>query len=175
MKNKKELKIGEIVYIVSVRDMTNSSKGRVDYAFGPDEFDEDERDVYRIVKEDGLARYYRYPSVKGDFFLVYTRREYINALKKIIDKNNKKLSDFALQTEKDNKNIDKKINMIESVCNNSNGHDYGKWQMKVDYSDPWVARDGEIEHCRYWIKRCKNCGYTVASLSMPEELKEKTR
>lgn len=74
----KKLEIGEIVYMTTYRNLLESKIAKVVHSYGLDEFDEDERELYKVVGEDGNSYVYHYPSMVEDYFYLFTRGEYIN-------------------------------------------------------------------------------------------------
>ena len=81
--NNNKLTIGEVVYMIEGDNILSSMKGSVVKDYGFDEFDELEREVYRVKGDNNKDYIYHYPSDRKEYFCLYTRSEYIKLLKSL--------------------------------------------------------------------------------------------
>lgn len=165
MENK--LKVGDVVYMTTYRNPLKAEKATVVSCYGLDEFDEDERELYKVVSdEDKKVFMYHYPSLENDYFYIYTRSEYINLLKGIKKANNNELQRQIKINQQNNKKVDDVISSVEIECTSSNGHDFTNWRRDVRLNK-------EESNYVALTRRCRICGNIQKTMVLKEEYESK--
>lgn len=179
MEDNKVLENGEIVIIYN----TNVDNFLIPTAHGVVERCLDlEQGIYLVTADNGIKYQIAYPNPLNGTYAMFTRKEYIEALKKekrilsketrnviaennrLNDEKNKKLEE---ELKEGNNFIDRKIN---GVCSKY-GHD-GEWVLdrrkyNVEWND-WKC-EWQTIYAPVWKRKCTICNRTEKVLLGPEE------
>ncbi len=152
MENQK-LKIGQIIYVIRKKSFETLSVGEViDYG----------EDFYHVLAKNGKVFAITYPANSELNYLIVTRAEYIELLKKKQEKN----MEIIASLEFENRKLEARINKSKHVCE-TKGHDYDDW--KEDTWNTGFMINGFIpdtgvnysvgNEVNGWSRTCKCCGH----------------